>query len=288
MTTNQQISPSESFESNPTNGRGYMFYSPQGIEPTAQRVEQLESDMLFPYAPYFFDVASDNPGSNVLIQGGPGAGKSHLAQDLLRSAVAFGRPMAVLKLHITCGKRFALEQTADQVEQFVAENVQDAPIVLLDNVDYFGYGRSRNLAVSQDSIQYIGGVAKACMDDPKISVIGLAHTPLWRDTHWSKSRPEITEPAQEILDAMGEPTEFEGELDCASAWRYYRRTGMDAARALVLVKHLEVINETQVFRQVQHLPRFLNRVSRPTVGSVKSAIERINQETRIRELALSS
>lgn len=153
---------------------------------------------------------------SVLIEGAPGAGKSHLVRELQEGAFINNVPAFCLTMHINQGKPEGIQNIHAPFEAFRTVAAETGGLVILDNVDMVGYkGKSkRGPAVAKyaaDTAAFVRDIAA----DPSLITIATGHDELWREGRWVWNRPDVDIPANEVLDSFGARAVFEGKMTLA-------------------------------------------------------------------------
>lgn len=253
--------PEAYFENNPDNGAGYTLYQP-ALEPYPNTsLDDVVKSLTFPYSTFYISAVDAALGSNLAIEGCPGAGKSHLTKDLIIASIGLQRPVFALKTHIAFGKKNAMDSRAEDMLEFI-DGQKQKPLVILDNVDFLGYkGSHRTKPNAEKALDTYGRVIRSLVDSPSVSVIGIIHTLDWRETHWSEGWPDISQRATDIIEDLGDPVKFNGEMDYKRARRHMARIGIDSERAKRLLNAVQSVTGELLFRHVHHLDRHLSAVN---------------------------
>lgn len=148
----------------------------------------------------------------LLVEGEPGAGKSHLIDDL---TVAYGAEsdtsFALLKLHINGSNKYGIDHFREATEALFSSDTQK--LVVIDNVDYIGYkGHRRQALVTEHSRQALELMSEMA-EDPTITLIGVAHDDEWREGNWRWPKDHVVSGfAQEALALFTVRHNFQGQL----------------------------------------------------------------------------
>ena len=204
------IGPEDSIESNRGNGEGYWLYTPYEPQPVGQAVAHLSEHSDFTEVEGLSRALAES--RTVLIQGAPGAGKSHLVRDLQTAAVASHVPTLAVQVHVNGGKRDGAENLRPVISQFKEIAAQTGGLVILDNVDFLGYRGSRKRGESRDYAASMEAVVQELVDDPNLVVIGVAHDERWRQNRWSWDDSSIDGPARRTVEAFSRSYGFEGRM----------------------------------------------------------------------------
>jgi hypothetical protein len=196
---------------NPANGNGYWYTLPEHATPLYEGLQGVAEYGTFSEIPGIIDEAQQSGA--VLVQGAPGAGKSHLIREMQTGAVANGLPAFCLTVHINAGKASGLEVATEQLTAFREATADTGGLVILDNVDYLGYkGSSRRRNASATYAAGIEPVIADMIADPKTAVVATAHDDGWRAGRWKWADPAVDGPAQRVLEGFPSRVVFEGGM----------------------------------------------------------------------------
>lgn len=266
------------YESDPRNGMGFAQFLPADQEVCAEL--PIQDAVTFDTAPAFLEQADASPNQSLLIEGGPGAGKSHLARDLLSVAILERRPVALWKLHIAAGKLATLSAVAEKVIEPLIERADERPVLVLDNVDFVGYKSKRTThKMIGQRLDILTPFIEDATGRADLTVVGIGHTPDWRQENW-QVQPEDAHRARQALETFPAKTEFAGEITPESSVRHLMRHGTSYARAKVLVHTMEEVTGGELlFRHIHHAPRYLSGLTLPTMTAVSNVMKRIDADT---------
>lgn len=198
------------YHANRRAGHGYEVFIPDSGE-------YLDFPDAKPAMPMFTEastigaIALQNSGP-LLVEGEPGAGKSHLIDDLtITYGAEVDMPFALLKLHINGANKHGITHFREATEAFRAQEGQK--LVVIDNVDYIGYkGHRRQALVAEHSRQALETMSELA-EDPTVTLIGIAHDDEWREGNWRWPQDHIISGfAQDALKLFTQRHGFEGYL----------------------------------------------------------------------------
>lgn len=213
-----------------SNGHGYAYAVP--METTAFTGNGLES--AFCEMPEIVDDATTH--GSVLIEGEPGAGKSHIIQELGGYCLANNVPFLQIAVHINAGTVTHASETVGLLQEFRNTASESPAVCLIDNVDFAGF-RNANRKTGK-AITYAEAVVPELIrtvQDPNITTFGTAHSPEWRDRRWrwpAESEPRVIPPARQFMEAFGSTRRFEGIMTLDVLERLLRQRDIEATKAL--------------------------------------------------------
>lgn len=230
----------------------------------------------------FVDIA--NTEGNCLVEGIPGAGKTHLVNDIRRAIWQTGRPALTLKAHISGGSKKGGENANYMMDVF-AERHGSEGIIVIDNVDYFGYSGGKNkrsYPMAEAQLIAANKIIELTTDDSAPGVIGLAHTEEWRQAHWQYSsrrgvdNDEVTPVAHTIIKSFTERRQFNGTIDEDTAVAILQEKFPETETGTIdrTIKMLGKITNKLYFRHVNHLP-----IATGCETDIRQAIDEININT---------
>lgn len=231
------------------NGHGFTYASPEAV------------DLTTPYFPTASGAILETclSSGSCLIEAGPGTGKSHLVSDLASKAASEGLHTLVLAAHINGGSKQGVDNALYVVDHFNQE-YGEAGLLIVDNVDYYGYSGTRRtrrypLALAHTAVaEFIGDLIE---DTTSTNVCGTSHTQEWRESHWrygERSDDHVTTIAKQLLDRFQVAYHFDGVIDQAIAGELLSTRFPDADEQ-TLGKCIDAIFEnvgSLYFRHINH------------------------------------
>jgi hypothetical protein len=193
------------------NGHGYTL--------TEATAEESLHPTIFSEDAHAVLYASVAEGS-CLAEGSVGAGKTHLLRDIGKIArKEYDLPTLLFRAHISGGSRSGVTNALRELDAF-AEGRENDGIILLDNVDFYGYSgskcrRSYGLAAAHTQVaRYLGDLLS---DQTAPLVAGIAHDDAWRRMKWLYSTKKgaddrVTPAAQDLLDGFVARYDFTGDI----------------------------------------------------------------------------
>jgi hypothetical protein len=198
-------------QENLANGYGYWAFTPEDPKSFADQAEQMREYGDFLETGTVIDLAHEN--GSVLVQGAPGAGKSHLVRELQMAAVINNVPTFCLTTHINGGKKTGIDNIEEPFAQFKEAVGDGQGLVILDNIDYLGYrGSSRTRSVSSRYANAVEAKVDELHADPHLVTVGTAHNDEWREGYWTWNDPNVDDPAKSVLESFGSQLVFEGNM----------------------------------------------------------------------------
>jgi hypothetical protein len=229
---------------NPSNGNGYWYSLPDAPVPLAEGLEAAAQYGTFNELPAIVDMAEAN--GSVLVQGAPGAGKSHLVRELQTSFVVNDVPCFCLTVHVNGGKASGVEVMKEQLGIFQEATRDTGGVVILDNVDYVGYrGSSRTRSASTRYAEGLESTVAELAANPSIVTIATGHNDDWREGRWKWNDPAIDGPAGRIMDQFGSQLVFEGGMSLVGLAHVMHNRGFrlgEAARTIRALKGMDRAN----------------------------------------------
>lgn len=197
---------------------------------------------------------------NCLVTGGPGSGKSHLIEDVLRTAEAEARPALGIAAHISGGSKKGVDNALFVLGSFAEKHGRDG-VVAVDNVDYYGYSGSsagRRYSLAKSHIDVAREIQRMVTEDQAPVVVGTAHTEDWRKTHWrfadKRADDEVTPAADQLFNAFDHEFKFEGQISEEVARQLLRQKGIEPAAFEDVLEAIRIHSGSLNFRYVNHLP----------------------------------
>lgn len=269
----------DTYISDPTNGRGFAQFMPAESDWSDEL--QIDKVVTFDCAPDILRQAEAAPDASLLIQGGPGAGKSHLARDVLSVAMLERRPTALWKLHVAAGKLAVFPETVEQVVTPLLERAEEQPVLILDNIDFLAYKSSATSHTKlKRRLDLFEPLIKGVVERDDLTVVGVGHTPTWRDYNWRAANETAQVRAQGVVDTFQSSVDFTGQIGHQNAIRHMTRQGLSFVGAKMIVGSIEEVLEGQLlFRYVHHAPRYLSGLRVPTVRAMRNVLQRIDEDT---------
>lgn len=214
-----------------------------------------EESPVKPYEPWF-DYADDlvklvGEVGSVAVYGGPGAGKSHITEDILVSSYHSGKPTLMVACHVNANHPKGREFTDEAIK--TAADI--GAIVIFDNLDYAVYTggkfrrRSNTKALEEVRVQE-SRVSLLC--EHGANVMATLHTSEWRRNHSGLPEEEIQRFEQFVKNNFKVQLEFTGELGRPNAKRILLRRGASQAEAQTLVEELDRLSAL-TFRNTFHI-----------------------------------
>ncbi len=204
------MTESFSYHTNRRAGHGYEVFLPQTGGPLEPH-DTLPPTPMFAEASTIGRVAAEGPGP-LLVEGEPGAGKSHLIDDLtITHGVEANTAFALLKLHINGANKEGIRHFREATDAFRGHD--NKKLVVIDNVDYIGYKGHRRQALVTEHSQQALEVMSELAADPSVTLIGIAHDDEWREGNWRWPKEHaISGFAQEALRLFTNRHSFQGHL----------------------------------------------------------------------------
>lgn len=233
------------------------------------------------YFPDFVDETLDlvDQQKNLLIEGEPGVGKSHLAHDLVIAGSEAGLVTGGIVTHINGGSKRGVSNALDFFDQ-LRQRSSGNGLLVVDNIDFFGYsGNSgkRGYGLAEAHLT-VAREIKSMVDDPDdLTVVGVGHTSLWRIHHWGfgerrgDQEDAITPVITDLLLAFDEIRDFEGIISAGVAKHLLRRRHPEISceAATDIVEQVHELVGRLTFKHLYHLD--------PAAPSVQSEIDRIEE-----------
>ena len=156
--------------------------------------------------------------ADCLVEAGPGAGKSHLVNDMRARCHDLGMASLTLYAHINGGSKQGVANALHVLDSFANMDAEDS-VLLIDNVDYYGYSKrdiKRRYRLAKEHTQVALYLMEWLSDSQAPPVMATSHNGDWRETHWLYGKKyevdEVTDKAEQLLDSFGARYYFSGEL----------------------------------------------------------------------------
>ncbi|HRV75898.1 MAG: hypothetical protein H6799_00655 [Candidatus Nomurabacteria bacterium] len=207
------------------------------------------------YDPWFHNWR-DHSGAlssfgGLVLGGAPGAGKSHITQDVYRGHYVEGSPVAMISCHINSGSISGRSFTETLIKEL--GDVAGAMLVV-DNLDFMVYTggakRRRSDKKTCEYAQFMDTLVRRAMANG-CCVLATVHSELWRQNH-SEAPQDIWDMYEELIMDLGGEKVFRGEIDFYNAVDTLLRRGVPFALARDIAEALED-KERLVFRQAHHI-----------------------------------
>ncbi|HEV7455093.1 MAG TPA: AAA family ATPase [Candidatus Saccharimonadales bacterium] len=229
---------------NLANGNGYWYALPESPAPLAEGLEAVGQYGTFNELSTIVDMGQAN--GSVLVQGAPGAGKSHLVRELQTGCVVNDVACFCLTVHVNGGKASGVEVMNEQLGTFREAVQGTGGVVILDNVDYVGYrGSSRTRSASRRYAEGLEATVADLAADPSIVTIATGHNEAWREGRWTWNDPAIDEPAARIMEQFDSQLVFEGGMSLVGLAHVMSARGFrlgQAARTIRALKYMDRAN----------------------------------------------
>lgn len=216
----------------------------------------LADDEIAPdYQPWFYDWQQQVSGlssfGSLVLGGAPGAGKSHITQDVYRGVYAEGSPVAMLSCHINSGSLVGRDFTETLLGDLATT---DGSLLVLDNLDFMVYTggakRRRSDKKVGDYAEFIDSSVRK-LRDVGCRVLTTVHSELWRQNHSAASQG-IWDIYEQLVADLGGERMFRGEIDIYNAVDILLRRGIAFNIARDISEALEDRGRL-VFRQAHHI-----------------------------------
>lgn len=188
----------------------------------------------------------------VVLAGEPGAGKSHITEDVLLGTYNLGRPVCMVSCHINSGNRIG-RQATQETFQAAADMASDC-LVIIDNLDYLVYTgavrrRRTNASVTEYAAFMTSEVAR--LQEMGCAILATIHTQEWRENH-SQAPSAIWAAYGETVASLGGEVTFTGVITEENAARLLRLRGIDTLTAADIARELKEA-DALYFRQAHHI-----------------------------------
>ena len=212
--------------------------------------ELIDQEVWFDNAPTEFQKLLDQQA--IVYMGEPGAGKSHISQDIFNLGLANDMACLMVACHINSNNLRGREATASSLND--ARSAKQEAIVMFDNFDFAVYtGSVRRRKTNRQVQEYCEFVTASVLDclDAGCHVLATTHDDGYRSNH-SAANQSTFDMFNDCIEELGGSTEFTGNLTKENAIRILVNRGIDLNLADIIAGELE-LNEALCFRQAYHI-----------------------------------
>lgn len=188
----------------------------------------------------------------IVYMGEPGAGKSHISEDIINTGLANDMACLMIACHINGNNLKGRDATVSALED--ARLAKAETIVVFDNFDFAVYtGGARKRKTNQQVEEYCNFITTAALNclDAGCHVLATTHDSAYRNNH-SDAKQSVIDRFNNCIEVMGGSTEFTGNITKENAIRILVNRGIDHNLADMIAGELE-FNEALCFRQVYHI-----------------------------------
>jgi hypothetical protein len=212
--------------------------------------EATDTNYWFEYAPDYLErIQSSGP---MILGGEPGAGKSHIASDVVNAAHEEGSAFLMIACHINGGSLKGRNDTIESLK--TAQDIGREAVVVFDNFDFAVYTgavkRRKSNAKVAEYCRFITDSALTCAD-AGCSVLATVHTEEWRRNH-SQAPTEVFDQFNKAVSELNGIIDFTGVLSVNNAINILLRRGIPIDEASEIANQLER-NNGLLFRQAYHI-----------------------------------
>lgn len=210
------------------------------------------------YEPWFdyAEMLAPAAGESLVLGGEPGAGKSHIAEDIFRIGYEEGSSVAFISTHINSGSASGRGATSE-IMQFMATaaHCDEKAVVVLDNFDFLVYSGGKRKRRSEpkirDYFEHMSGLVLGAVD-AGCAITATVHNDSWLENHTKWTPTSLLDDYDDLLSELGEVTSFKGEVNSLNAIELLQRRGFDADLAGYIAMEL-CANNGLFFRQAHHI-----------------------------------
>lgn len=205
-----------------------------------------------PWFDYSPDLAPES-GDCLVLGGEPGAGKSHITEDIFQIGYGQGKEVVFLSTHINSGSRKGAEKTAEVLK--AATDRGEEALLVLDNFDFLIYSGGKKKRRTQTELrEYFGRMSTQILSsrDSGCSIAATVHSKEWLVNHTKWTPPELIGEFGIILTEFGGIRPFTGEISMSNATDLLVRRGISVASAEDIARNLYE-NNGLCFRQAHHI-----------------------------------
>jgi hypothetical protein len=208
------------------------------------------------FSPWFDDYETyvntmvDAPA--VLLSGEPGAGKSHIAEDVVQASRMVGKECLQIWCHINGSSIKGRSKTEELLARLI--QARSEGVLVLDNLDYAVYtgGNRKNKRSISKALAYKdflkNVVGQAVESD--VNVLATGHTPQWRAYH---SRiPQAEDEFNSILPAATHHITFTGVMTEENVRRILVQRNILPADAATIAQRMHALGRL-TFRNAYHI-----------------------------------
>lgn len=208
---------------------------------------------------------------SITLSGEPGAGKSHIAEDIFRLALAEGLGAVMLSTHINAGSQKGRATTSETLA--TAEALGDEAVVIFDNLDFAIYtGGSKKRRTKKQTVEYCDFITESysrCIDAGCI-VLATIHSEEWR-THHSEAPIDAKAKFATTIEQYGGAELFSGCISAENVYRLLCERGIASTTASAITNDLDEIGFL-TFRQAYHIDPEVYKDA-----GIVSAVKRVEQ-----------
>jgi hypothetical protein len=188
----------------------------------------------------------------VVLSGEPGAGKSHITQDVFYGAYSAGKAVCMVSCHVNAGS--VIGRTVTQETFDTAADIGEDCLVVADNLDYLVYtGAVKRRRTDAKVVKYAEFMTDNLLRlrESGCAIFATVHTDLWRDNH-SSAPGSVRAQYDTLVGLLGGESIFAGDVSQANATRLLCRRGTEPMVAAAIAADLAKIGALQ-FRQANHI-----------------------------------
>lgn len=223
------------------------------------------------YKPWFFDYSKYQGAlansSGILLSGEPGAGKSHIVDDVFNGALGKDKNCLLIRCHINGSSRKGRDYTTTLIEQLIESG---NGLLILDNVDFSIYTGSRNNR-SKAKVKEYGQFLKQVIDlsmSQSLSMFATCHNKEWRNSHSSIAEHEKW--FTDLLPSYYFNKEFfDGNISLLNAVDILVRKGYALDKSTQIAQSLQDLGGLS-FRNAYHMD-----AHSPDISDVRVALDQI-------------
>jgi len=207
------------------------------------------------YVPWFDDyetIVEAMQNAPMLLSGEPGAGKSHIAEDIIVASRKSGKESLQIWCHINGSSTKGREMTERLIGQLL--EARSDGVLVLDNIDHAVYtgGNRKNKRSNHKALEYgkfLGEVMQEATSND-VQILATGHTPQWRQNH---SRLEGVESVfRDMLPDTMQEIQFTGVMSEDNVQRILEQRGIDREFATMITRRLRTLGELS-FRNAYHI-----------------------------------
>ena len=236
------------------NGCGFVY---QGQDESRDWSEELFPDDVST----IMHLTDNNSSNGCLVEAVPGAGKSHLVENMQGRCQRVGMASLTFYAHINGGSRRGTENALYVLDEFAKNDPEDS-LLIIDNIDYYGYSRrdvKRRYVVAKEHLAVANYLIDWLNDDQTPDLVATSHDKQWRESHWRYGEKycddDVTPVASALLASFDAHHFFKGNVsqENAVALILKEHPTIEPIDAERMIEALENVTGQTAYRHIGHV-----------------------------------